>query len=232
MRAPVGLLVLLLPACVEIYDGDGVPGEDMRMLSGFEGVATQGNLDLVVTQGEAFSIEVRIDQNLVQRVSTTVSGDTLKVAIDGGNLGEFRPGPHVLISMPTLTEAELRGPGSLKATGFDDGDDVSLRLLGAGVMSWSGKADALEATLEGTAELTLDGTADSADLYLRGSGTIDARELQADAAIINVDGSGSIVATVDGPVDVSAAGTSSVELYGDVVQGNYVPTGDASIVAH
>jgi hypothetical protein len=225
-----GLVLLVLPGCVDILDGNGVPGEDERELPEFERIVTQGNLDLMVTEG-AFAVTVHIDENLVERVSTTVSGDTLDVEVEGGNLGEFLDGPHVIISMPELTGAELRGGGSVTATGFDGGGSVLLRALGAGRLSWTGRADEIGAGLEGTAEVTLSGRADAAVYYVRGTGTLDARDLTAQAADIEVDGDGTLSATVDGQVDARAR-VGSIELFGDVIEGTWSVTDEGSIDAN
>lgn len=226
----LALVLLTLPGCIDILDGNGLPAEEERELPEFERVNTLGNLDLTLTEG-AFAVTVRIDENLVEHVSTSVSDGTLKVSVDGGNLGEFLEGPHVIIGMPELTGVELRGGGSVIARGFDGGGSVLLRALGAGRLSWSGTADEIGAGLEGTAEVTLAGRADEAVYYVRGTGTLDASDLTAEAADIEVDGEGNVSATVDGQVDARAR-AGSIELLGDVIEGTWSVTEDGSINAN
>jgi hypothetical protein len=227
MLKRLGLVLLVLPGCVDILDGNGMQAEEVRELSEFERVDTQGNLDLTLAEGP-FAVTVRIDENLVERVSTSVSGGTLSVEVEGGNLGDFLDGPHVIVSMPELTGVELRGGGSVTAAGFDGGGSVLLRALGAGRLSWSGRADGIGARLEGTAEVTLAGRADAAIFYLRGTGVLDARDLTAQAADIEVTGDGVVTATVDGQVDARAS-VGSIELYGDVIQGTWLASEEGSI---
>ena len=126
-------------------------------------------------------------------------------------------------------DAELTGSGSLIATDFDADTDVSLELSGSGRLSWSGRAEALDALAAGSGELSLDGRAETAELLLRGSGTLDARDLTARGANIEVEGSGSISATVDGRVDARASGSGSIELFGDVSEGVWEEVGDSTI---
>jgi hypothetical protein len=67
--------------------------------------------------------------------------------------------------------------------------------------------------------------------YVRGTGTLDARDLTAQAADIEVDGEGTLSATVDGQVDARAR-AGSIELFGDVVEGTWSVTDEGSIDAN
>jgi hypothetical protein len=208
-------------ACVETYDGNGTLAEETRAVTGFDRVLSRGVLDLTVTQADAFGLTVRIDSNLLERVVTSVSARTLVVEIDGGNLGGHLPGPHVIVSMPTLSDAELIGSGLLSIEGFSEDAPVSVELVGSGELTWSGDASDVEALLRGSGKLVLAGSTSSADLQVGGSGQLDARALTAQSASIDLDGPGIISATVDGRVDARAAGGGVVELYGDVIEGTW-----------
>lgn len=227
----VFIVLLLGSACVETFDGDGLPAEEDRSQAGFNRVSARGALNVEVTQAAAFAIRVNIDSNLIRRVSTSVSDTTLEIEVDGGNLGESLGGPHVLVSMPTLRDLELNGSGRLSAQGFDadEDEDVSVELAGSGEVSWSGRAQALDAVLSGSGSLVLDGEAASIDLYLAGGGELDARSLSARRGTIELAGSGSITASVDGRVDATVSGTGEVELYGDVVRGTWEESGGGTI---
>jgi hypothetical protein len=214
------LLAAFCTGCLKTYAGDGVPAEESRPLRGFDRVSTRGALELEVARGD-FGVDVNIDQNLLPHVSTTVSDHTLVVEVSGGNLGKHLPGPHVLVKLPTLKHAELNGTGRLVATGFDDGEDLSVELWGSGYFSWSGNAKSLDALLNGRGSLSLDGTSSSLDINFAGSGSLDARSLRTSSASIKMSGPGSISATVDGRVDASVTGGGDIELYGKVVRGNW-----------
>lgn len=218
----------LLSGCVEIIDGNRVLAEEARPEQDFTRVHSRGVLDVALAEGP-FAVTVRIDENLVPHVRTAVSDDTLFISVEGGNIRKYLPGPHVLVTLPLLRDAELTGSGSLVATELGADTDVSLELTGSGRLSWSGRAEALDALVAGSGELSLDGTAETAELLLRGSGALDARGLTARGANIEVDGSGNITATVDGRVDARASGSGSIELFGEVSEGVWEEVGDSTI---
>ena len=218
-------------ACVDTYDGNGTPAQETRALSGFDRVLSRGVLDVAVTRADVFGLTVRIDSNLIERVVTSIDARTLVVQIEGGNLGEHLPGPHVLVSMPKLSDEELIGSGRLSAVGFSEDAPVSVELVGSGELTWSGDASDLAALLQGSGKMVLTGSTSSAALQLGGSGELDARALSAESARIELDGPGSISATVDGRVDARATGGGTVELYGDVMEGTWEESDGATVTA-
>jgi hypothetical protein len=219
--ALVGAGSLLASGCIETFDGNGVPAEEDRPVRDFDRVSSHGVLEVAITEG-AYAVSVHIDQNLLSRLSTEVSGDTLVIQAEGGNLGDILPGPHVTIAMPSLVGAELRGTGTFDAEGFDEDEPVDVTLSGSGKMTWSGDASSLDAVLNGGGELQLDGSAARVDYHLAGAGSLDASGLTAGAADIEVEGTGSVTATVDGRVDAKVTGTGSIELRGDVTKGSWI----------
>lgn len=225
--------LLLFPmACVDVVDGNEVPSEELRDARDFDRVTARGGLDVTIEEGD-YAVSVRIDENLQQYVRTSVDGDTLTVAVDDANIRDKLPGPHVIISMPTLRDAETAGEGTLTASAFETDDaPISLELTGSGELYWSGRATDLDAILAGTGTLTMEGSAENAELFLRGAGAIEARDLVTDGADIVLDGAGSLAVTVNGVVNARAANGGSIDVYGRVTPGEIEPTSGATITTH
>jgi len=225
------LATLLFPGCVDILDGNKVLTEELRDVRDFDRVNARGGLDVAISEGD-FAVTVRIDENLMPYVRTSVRDDTLSVAVDDANFRKKLPGPHVMISMPALRDAETTGEGNLTATDFDVQGPVSLELTGAGKLSWSGRATDLDAVLAGSGQLSIEGSAENTELFLRGSGTLDARDLVADEATIVLDGPGELSVTVNGLVNARAANGGSVDLFGRVQSGELDEATGATITTH
>lgn len=227
MRA-AALACVLLCGCVETLDGNGVPGEQTRDLVGFDRVQARGALETQLRRGD-FAVEVRIDENLLGRVATEVASGTLSIAFDGGNLGDVLPGPHVLVTLPSLVDLELNGTGRLAAEEFDEEGAVSVELAGSGDVSWSGSTPALDVVLNGVGDVQLAGSASRVDYYVAGGGALEAEELTARQADIEVAGAGSVNATVDGRVDARASGSGVIRLLGAVIEGEWIEDDDGTV---
>jgi putative autotransporter adhesin-like protein len=217
-----------LAGCVQSFDGNGVPAEEARTATGFDRVSARGALDIEVERGD-FAVGVSIDENLISRVATNLDGRSLLIRFEGGNLGDHLPGPHVRVRMPVLTDVELNGSGRLTARGFDGEEPANVELSGSGEVNWSGSSDSLDVVLNGSGDLTVTGEATRAHYFLAGSGTLDARELTAAGANIELEGSGSIQATVNGRVDARIEGSGTIELLGNVTRGDWSQTEEGAI---
>jgi hypothetical protein len=230
LAGSAALALLLLPGCVEIVDGNEVLQEEPRDARDFDKVNARGGLDVAISEGD-FSVTVRIDENLLSHVRTSVDDDTLSISVDA-NLREKLPGPHVLVSMPALDDAETTGDGSLTVSEFDAEGPMSLELTGEGSLTWSGRATDLDVVLAGSGDVSIEGTAESAELFLRGSGSLDARDLVADEANIELDGPGELSVTVNGLVNARAANGGSIDLFGRVRAGALEETSGGTITTH
>src|SRR4051794_23290326 len=69
--------------------GNGSSGTETRTITGFTGVETHGDIDVVVNQGN-FSVKVEADQNILQYIETTVENGHLVVGFRRGiSIGDF-----------------------------------------------------------------------------------------------------------------------------------------------
>jgi hypothetical protein len=195
-------------------DGNGQRVTQTRQVDDFDRVDARGSLDVQVQSGEVVSAALRIDSNLIDKIETRVVGHELRID-NTEPFGSTLPGPHVLVSMPQLMAAKLSGSGRLAVAGFEQDADVALQLSGSGELAFSGKVPGLSVELSGSGEVSLEGSAEHEMLDLSGSGRIDARELAASDAALNLSGSGELRATVNGAVDVDLDGSGDIDLYGD-----------------
>jgi hypothetical protein len=205
---------LLLAGCWGV-SGNGELERDTRDHRDFVSIDNHGELEVEVRQADDFRVTVSIDSNLLRNVKTRVRDDTLFIE-NNINLLDKVPGPHVLVEMPHLTYVRLNGSGDLNARGFDEDERVRFEMDGSADLTFDGSAPRIEATLEGSGDLRLSGTTDFLDIEAYGSGNVEARSLQAAGGKLRSDGSGDVTATVDGELDVDVSGAGDVDLYGEV----------------
>ena len=223
-------LPVALSGCFGV-SGNGERERETRDHSGFVAIENEGELNVQVRRADAFRVSVSIDSNLLDNVKTRVRGDTL-VIDNNVNLVDIVSGPHLLIEMPELRSVHLSGSGDLDAAGFDEANSVRFEQSGSADLRFEGAATRLAATITGSGDLQLVGTADFLDIRILGSGYVDARDLDAAEARLQIDGSGDIDATVHGEVDAEINGAGDVNLYGDVNLVRADEDGSGDIVVH
>jgi hypothetical protein len=194
-------------------EGDGHVVSVTRTVAPFTEVSAESSLDVEVRQGSAFEVEVRLDRNLVDRVSTRVEDGRLVIDSDEGLDSHVR-GAKVIVTMPKLDRAVLGGSGQLTIDSWDGEGPIVLVLSGSGDLGFDGEAPEVSASLDGSGDCRLRGRAETVDLHLSGSGDLDAEELSVSRATLRLSGSGDLAANVDGPVDIDLSGSGDVEVFG------------------
>lgn len=182
-------------------------------MAAFTRIESRGALGVEVTQNDTPSLQVSIDSNLIGDVQTRVAGNTL-IIDESENMHDLVSGPHVIVAVPTVEQASLSGSGDIELRSFKQDSPVLLFLDGSGNLAFGGQVPALTAHSSGSGDVWLDGSADSVQLDLDGSGNIQADSFTALAGRLSLDGSGDIAARVDGPTRVALSGSGSVDVYG------------------
>jgi hypothetical protein len=143
--------------------GSGHVVSEKRDLSGFEQLEVSGVFSVEATRGDAFSVEVIADDNLMPFIRTEVSDGTLSIYSDHKIVGSTEL--RVLITAPNITAAEASGASRVT---LKDVKNSRLELQGSGAAKIivSGSTDELNADLSGASKLL------GADLHSN-NGTID-----------------------------------------------------------
>ena len=187
--------------------GEGAAGAETRQITSFSRVDVSYGIDVVVAIGPARPIEVRAQPNILPLVTTSVDGDTLRVAASR----ELDPlaGVTVLISVPDLRALALSGGSDGTVTSYG-GQQLDVAMTGGGDLTASGTADIVSIVASGGSEVHFgDLSVGTLDVQLSGGSTVDARVSDA----VRGSASGGAHVTVAGPavLNVQASGGATVE---------------------
>ena len=196
--AAVAALVLLFGIARDVVSGStqssavqgsGVPVAQARDVPPFDRVELAGSNNVAIRVGNGQSVVVHADDNLVDRVTTHVYGGNLVIGNLDGSFTTKTP-MRVEVTVPRLDALALSGSGTIDAAGIDS-KALTVTLPGSGVVSATGRADAVEATLDG-------------------SGTAQLQGLVAQDVHAVVNGSGEILVTAKHLLDASVPGSGTV----------------------
>lgn len=223
-------------------EGDGVAARDQRQVAAHGVLDVSGSMqvEVQVRPGQAPSLLVEADGNLLPYIRTEAQGNTLKIA----NERQLRSKTPVRIvyTTPRLTEVRAAGSGQVVVRDLD-GAPLEVRKSGSGQVRLSGRVDSLHARVSGSGVLDAGALKSaSADLSLAGSGRMNIGEIRGDYLRASVAGSGvlqaggavrSLNARVagSGSVDLAALSTQDADLAADG-SGGIRATVKQSLVAH
>ncbi len=228
----VMLLALLLAACGGPMRGSGQIETESRDVRGITTVELDTSGNLIIAQGDAESLTIEADDNILPLLTSEVVGGTLRL----------RTRPNTSMNptriVYTLTVTDLRaitvnGSGGVTTQALT-ADTFTLTGSGSGGITVAALQASLNVFLNGsgnitvddlTAEtvsiahdasgtLTLSGTATSQTAALNGSGTYAGDGLRTQRAHITVNGSGSAAVNVSETLNAVISGSGSITYSG------------------
>lgn len=209
----VGLLAAQCSATDTRIEGSGVETSEVRDVSSFTRVEAARAMVVVIEVGRDRSVVVRGDDNLLDEVRTTVSGETLEVS----SSRDLDPdvGLVVEIAMPELVGIEASGASRIEAMGAEAGE-FSAEASGASTVELKElSASDVSVDASGASTVTMSGEATTLDAQASGASTLALAELVVEEAGADASGASEISLNVTGLLSADASGASRIRYEGD-----------------
>jgi predicted small secreted protein len=194
----VSILVALVAACAgPVADGNTVTGSGQLVsrsfdLAGFSRLDANDTAQVEVTHGEAFRVDVEVDDNLASRLDVAVRGNALHIGLQNGSYRHVTL--RAQVTMPELTGITLNGASTLH--GELAGEDLTLDLNGASRATLTGTAGRVSIVINGGSQALL--------------GNLAARDVELDAnggSQVEVQTSGAVRGKANGASTITVAGS-------------------------
>jgi len=222
----VGAIAATTIACSQIR-GSGKIVSEKRSLSGFTGIDAGGAIELQVTQGNNFSVEVQTDDNIMPFVQTTVEDGTLHIFTkDHSDINETTI--IVKVSLPKLESLALSGASKGTASQVNT-DDLHLKVSGASKLSLEGTAKKVDITASGASKLSINGTAVDVACKVSGASSVKAQEFKAQNVKVDCSGASKSQVYASSTIAIDASGASSVAYSGTATVTSQETSGASSI---
>lgn len=214
----VGLLALPAPLA-PAQDRD----RERRSVASFTEIeyAIPGTLHL--RQGDEQFVEIDAPQAVLDKVVTTVDGETLEIS-DGEDEGLFdlifgddgldTDQIDVYVTAPRINGVTLAGSGEIVGETSISAESLSLTVAGSGDMDLDLEAETLSMRVAGSGTCTLRGRAGTLNVNIAGSGDLRAANLEAQRAEVRIAGSGRAELNVADHLSAKIFGSGDVEYQG------------------
>ena len=198
--------------------GDGERVEQTRELPPFTAVEVFNNfavtltIDRFVPDDEPIDVTVSGDGNALARLFTLVHGEgALSVGVDPNTLTELTMTPELVASVPALRSAYAADAATLEIV-EPEGELTLTALEHAAVTLSDGEDLSLTATVQGAAELVIDGAGPLLELVVEDDATVDARWFLADKVVVRARGAGKIRVCATTEITILGPGAPQVAL--------------------
>lgn len=200
-------------------------------ITGFDRVQASHTFDLIVTQGDDFSVALTVDESAVEYLDVRKSGDTLLLTLDSDNNYSIDGDLTLIatITMPALHEVQLSGASTAEIRGFEAGEPLEVQVSGASMLAGAVETGDVTLQLSGSSRVQLTGSGGNITLQASGASVATLEEFEAQNASVEASGSSRVSVNLRGTLDVDASGASEVLYSGDVTLGE-IETSGSSVV--
>lgn len=211
-------IVLCISGCkMNTVTGSGNIISESPTIAPFEEIEVASSCDVALYQGTAYKAEITDYENLIQYHKVEVVGKKLVIRISPDNISMRNSKAKAVITLPDYLK-KITIAGSSVVTmlaGFKDIEELNISGSGNihGIVPAS--MNRVQATIEGSGNITMNGTATNLDLSIEGSGNIDFANVKAQAATCSIDGSGDITVNAANSLSATINGSGDILYYGN-----------------
>jgi len=227
----------LLPSLSDILPGEALTGSGNVVtrefdLSGFDQVEVTNAFEVEIRQGDAFSVIVRVDDNVEQYLDVVQQASTLRIGLKPISSGTMSATTlEAEVTMPALTGLELSGASDVSVADFKSTVPLYVEVSGASSLRGDIEAGGLRFDFSGASEVKLSGSGEDLVMDVSGASSADLAGFPVADADIEVSGASSATVNVSGQLDLEVSGTSRVRYRGNPTLGSVDASGGSSIEA-
>ncbi len=212
---------ILVSACgipyINVTRGSGVITTQNREVGGFDSVQVDGAGQIIILQGEEESLEIQAEDNIIDRLTSEVQGNTLVLGYrDSVWRNSIIPTKRIIytLTIDDLSEITINGAADLEIDSLETGA-LALTINGAGQVTIDQlSAESLNVKIAGTTDMTIAGQVTQQLVSIEGAGNYKAGDLQTSTTSIEIDGLGSATVWASENLDISIDGGGNLRYYG------------------
>lgn len=208
----LGILCMIIFASGCVSQGSGNVTNETRNVTAFNQIISNGNSEVIVTQGSNNSLVIEGDSNIIPDVQTNVENNQL--TITNNNIGTGKP-PKIYITVVDLNGVQIGGSGNLTGTNLKH-TDLSIYITGSGSVNMDNMvANSLKFVNSGSGKCQISGNIKNQDILITGSGEYNSKDLQSNNAKVEIDGSGNAIMNVVNQLNIIINGSGQVSYIGN-----------------
>jgi len=209
-------LMLLVSACdgvIYAEKGNGKLTIETIDVKAFDMIDTRGNYALVLEEGDVEQVKVEADENLHKYINVRVAGRRLVIEDDEPIYSD--EGITITITYKSLDDLTCSGASAVTNRGTLRSNNLSLNMSGAGAFELDVNTTDMRVVISGAGAIELSGQTESLTARMSGAGSLDAYDLIATEADVNLSGIGAAQVNVEDYLDATISGIGGISYKGN-----------------
>jgi hypothetical protein len=225
------VLAVLLAGCgIAPIRGSGNLVTKEMDYDAFDKLDISQGFQVEVEQGDSFSVVIRVDDNMIDKVQVTKTGSTLRIGLEPGQIYNLKDVTlEADVTMPELTGIDLSGGSHANLNDYSSTEEFAADLSGGSHLNGEVDFGNVRLDLSGGSHSTLSGSAGDLKLDVSGGSHAKLGNLEVVDADVNASGGSHVTVYPSGTLDADANGGSHVKYLGSPVLGRIDDSGGSSV---
>lgn len=227
------LAIAIVLAGTSIGQQSAAQTSQRRDISGFNSIDVQGGIDVEITQGNDFSVEVEAPDGGPDGLHTQLNGTVLEIHRGAGSsrfFGLFSNDYEVHVTLPRLESLSARGGTEIDGMNTITGERLSISARNGSEIDLTVDVGEIEIELSGGSDIDLSGSADTASIHISGGSDFSGPGFTGGDVRIESSGGADTTLTVGNSITGNASGGSDVVYMGNPEFTDVKSSGGADVV--
>jgi hypothetical protein len=197
--------------------GSGNSITESRSVSGFNEVELSGIGSLIIEQGNADSLEITAEDNILKHLRSQISGSQLQLGVE--ELVNIHPTKDIIyrLKVKKLNQIGVSGLGNIESKKLI-ADNLTIQISGGGRISIDNlQATVLNLNISGLGDISVNGSAEQQNVNISGAGNYSAPNLASQMAKVVISGTGKAIVWVTEKIILELSGAGVLHYYGNPV---------------
>lgn len=185
---------------------------EARTLEPFRSIRVTNAADVTIEQGDAQSLTIRTDTNILPLISTKVEHGCLVISDLEKNLKPSELTVEIIV--PELEAIDITGVSDVRGRGVLTGDSFKISVSGSADVDLRLDVGKLQTRVTGACDLDLNGKAKTQVIQISGSGDVSASDLATVSTDLEISGHGDCVVAASDKLNIEISGVGQVRYRG------------------
>ncbi len=208
-------------------EGEGPLTERNVEVSSFDKIRISGGWEVTLVPGEAYDLEINVQENLQDHVTVSIDGSTLEVGVEGHVSTDERM--KIRIAAPEIAGIHLSGASVLRTENVLSGSELDLECSGASELYLEVDCDQITLDVSGASEAYLEGKANGLQVDASGAAKYYGNSCQVESADISASGASYAEVQVTESLKAEASGASKITYSGNPEQVSESSSGASTV---
>lgn len=194
-------------------EGEGPMTERNVEVSSFDQISISGGWDVTIVPGEAYDLQVNVQENLQDHVKVSINGDRLEVGVEGHISTDERM--KIRIAAPEIAGIYVSGASVLRTENALKTSRLDIESSGASELFLEVECSEVALDISGASEIYLEGSTNELGIDASGATKIYAASCPAESVRIDVSGACFAEVHANSNLTAEASGASKIVYSGN-----------------